>query len=445
MNKIFQISLCGMALLLSTSTVQSKEWSLKDCIHYALTHNISLQKKTLQHLSAQEDTKQSQAALLPSLAVSSSQNLTYRPWPQTGISTGGYMQASVDKAYYNGSYSINSNWTVWNGGKNRHTIKLNKILEQQTALDSAEMANKLIEQIAQLYVQILYSKEAVTVNQSILATSKQNETRGEEFLKVQKMSRADMAQLTAQRAADEYNVIEAENNLRNYKRQLKELLQIIDTEEFDVLPPHQVETVENQAIPSVSEIYTTALNNRPEIRNAALGIESSNLSVRIAKAGKLPTLGVSAGVGTSTTSMSNYEWGKQIKNNFDIGAGISINIPLFDNRQTKTAVNKALLQKQSYMLDLKDKQTKLYSTIEDYWLQATNNQHRLRAAMISTKSAEESYQLLKAKFDENLINIVELMKGKDQLMNAQQNELQAKYLTLLNIHLLKFYQQGVME
>ena len=65
--------------------------------------------------------------------------------------------------------------------------------------------------------------------------------------------------------------------------------------------------------------------------------------------------------------------------------------------------------------------------------------------MISTKSAEESYQLLKAKFDENLINIVELMKGKDQLMNAQQNELQAKYLTLLNIHLLKFYQQGVME
>ena len=136
--------------------------------------------------------------------------------------------------YYNGSYSINSNWTVWNGGKNRHTIKLNKILEQQTALDSAEMANKLIEQIAQLYVQILYSKEAVAVNQSILETSKQNETRGEEFLKVQKMSRADMAQLTAQRAADEYNVIEAENNLRNYKRQLKELLQIIDTEEFDV-------------------------------------------------------------------------------------------------------------------------------------------------------------------------------------------------------------------
>ena len=122
------------------------------------------------------------------------------------------------------------------------------------------MANKLIEQIAQLYVQILYSKEAVAVNQSILETSKQNETRGEEFLKVQKMSRADMAQLTAQRAADEYNVIEAENNLRNYKRQLKELLQIIDTEEFDVLPPRQIETVENQAIPSVSEtclLYTS--------------------------------------------------------------------------------------------------------------------------------------------------------------------------------------------
>ena len=279
----------------------------------------------------------------------------------------------------------------------------------------------------------------------MLASSVQNEKRGEEFMKVQKMSRADMAQLTAQRAQDEYNVVEAESNLRNYKRQLKQLLQLVDEETFEIDVPHTTDAMALQPIPTVKAVYSAALNYRPEIQNAQLGIESSNLSVKIAKASRLPVIGINAGVGTSTTSMSDYQWGNQLKNNFDIGAGISLSIPLFDNRQAKTAVNKAMLQKQNYMLDLKDKQTTLYSNIEDYWLQAVNNQNRFKAAKVSTQSAEESFRLLKAKFDEQLINIVELTDGKNKLMTAEQNELQAKYLAILNIGLLKFYQTGLME
>lgn len=438
---------CLLAIIfLSLSTpIEARKWSLKDCIHYALSNNISLKKTSLKHLSAIEDTKQSQAALLPSLNAATSQNATYRPWPQTGIAAEGYVQTSIDKVYYNGTYSVNGSWTVWNGGRNTNTVKLNRLTEKQAALDSATMANQLIEQIAQLYVQILYSSEAIAVNKSMLASSVQNEKRGEEFMKVQKMSRADMAQLTAQRAQDEYNVVEAESNLRNYKRQLKQLLQLVDEETFEIDVPHTTDAMALQPIPTVKAVYSAALNYRPEIQNAQLGIESSNLSVKIAKASRLPVIGINAGVGTSTTSMSDYQWGNQMKNNFDIGAGISLSIPLFDNRQAKTAVNKAMLQKQNYMLDLKDKQTTLYSNIEDYWLQAVNNQNRFKAAKVSTQSAEESFRLLKAKFDEQLINIVELTDGKNKLMTAEQNELQAKYLAILNIGLLKFYQTGLME
>lgn len=445
MNKILKITLCTFIFLCVNNNTSAKQWSLKDCINYALTHNIALQKKTLQLLSAYQDTKHSKANLFPSLTASTSQNTTYRPWTQSGIASGGYLQASVDKVFYNGAYSINTNYTIWNGGKNINTVKLNKIIEQQTKLDSAEIANKLIEQIMLLYTQILYAKEAIEVNKSALETSKQNEIRGEELVKVQKMSRADMAQLRAQRATDQYNVVEAKNNFNNYKRQLKELLQLITNEEFEVSTPQLFFQTTTHAIPNVNDVYTAAINNRPEIKNTNLSITSSKLNIQLAKANKMPVVGLTAGIATSTTSMSNYKWGKQLKNNFDIGAGITISVPLFDNRQTKTAINKAILQKQNYMLELKDKQTLLYSTIENYWLQATNNQQRLKAAKENTKSAHESYQLLKAKFDERLINIVELMKGKDRLIAAQQNELQAKYLTLLNIHLLLFYKNGTID
>ena len=436
--------LAGLLLLSLSTECAAKQWSLRDCIDYALANNIKLQKAKIQEYSALEDVKQSQSALLPSLNMSTSQDVNYTPWPQQGRATvaDGYVQSSVDKVYYNGSYSLMGNWTVWNGNKNRNNVKLNKLAVEQARLDSATTANSVLEQIAQLYVQILYSNEAISVTKESLKTSQTNEQRGKTMVEVGKMSRADLAQLTAQRAQDEYAIVEAESNLRNYKRQLKELLQITNDEEFDVAVPSTTDDMALEAVPALNDVYTASLEQRPEIKNAKLGIESSDLGIKVAKAGRMPTVSLNAGVTTSTSSMSDNAWSTQMKNNFSLGGGVTVSIPLFDNRQTKTAVNKAKLQKQSYLLDLQDKQTTLYSTIENYWLQAVTNQNKFKAARVSTESAQASYELLSEQFKQGLKNTVELMTGKTNLLQAQQNELQSKYLAILNLNMLEFYQTG---
>ena len=444
MKKIGMTCLAGLLLLSLSTECAAKQWSLRDCIDYALANNIKLQKAKIQEYSALEDVKQSQSALLPSLNLSTSQNVSYTPWPQQGRATvaDGYVQSSVDKVYYNGSYSLMGNWTVWNGNKNRNNVKLNKLAVEQARLDSATTANSVLEQIAQLYVQILYSNEAISVTKESLKTSQTNEQRGKTMVEVGKMSRADLAQLTAQRAQDEYAIVEAESNLRNYKRQLKELLQITNDEEFDVAVPSTTDDMALEAVPALNDVYAASLEQRPEIKNAKLGIESSDLGIKVAKAGRMPTVSLNAGVTSSTSSMSDNTWGTQMKNNFSLGGGVTVSIPLFDNRQTKTAVNKAKLQKQSYLLDLQDKQTTLYSTIENYWLQAVTNQNKFKAARVSTESAQASYELLSEQFKQGLKNTVELMTGKTNLLQAQQNELQSKYLAILNLNMLEFYQTG---
>lgn len=444
MKKIGMTCLAGLFLLSLSTECVAKQWSLRDCIDYALANNIQLQKAKIKEYSALEDVKQSQAALLPSLNLSTSQNVNYTPWPQQGRATvaDGYVQSSVDKVYYNGSYSLSGNWTVWNGNKNRNNVKLNKVDAEQARLDSATTANNVLEQIAQLYVQILYSNEAIAVTKESLKTSQTNEQRGKTMVEVGKMSKADLAQLTAQRAQDEYAIVEAESNLRNYKRQLKELLQITSDEEFDVAVPSTTDDMALEAVPALNDVYAASLEQRPEIKNAKLGIESSDLGIKVAKAGRMPTVSLNAGVMTSTSSMSDNAWGTQMKNNFSLGGGVTVSIPLFDNRQTKTAINKAKLQKQSYLLDLQDKQTTLYSTIENYWLQAVTNQNKFKAARVSTESAQASYELLSEQFKQGLKNTVELMTGKTNLLQAQQNELQSKYLAILNLNMLEFYQTG---
>ena len=434
------------ALLVTTLSAQ-KQWTMKDCIDYAMQNNITLKKSKLRRQSAAEDVKQSKAALLPSLSASTNQSVGHRPWQDSGITTvtNGTVNTKVNKTYYNGSYGLNASWTVWNGGRNTNQVKLNALSEQQAELSEAETANSIQEKIAQLYVQILYLTEAVNVDKASLETSKKNEERGREMVDVGKMSKADLAQLSAQRASDEYGIIEAQSQLATCKLQLKQLLELTDDQEFDVaIPP----TTDEQAladIPSLMKVYEDALTTRPEMQNAQLAIKSSDVSISVAKAGKLPTINMTGGLGTSTNSLSNKGWGDQLKTNFDASVGASVSVPIVDQRQSKTNIAKARLQKEQALLDLQDKQKQLYQTIEGYWLDAQTNQQKFRAAKTTLESEQQSYDLLQEQFNLGLKNIVELMSGKDRLLTSQQNLLQSKYLTILNLQLLKFYASSALN
>lgn len=445
MKHITKIILASILASASPLFTQAKQWSLQDCISYAIKNNITIQKAQLTKKSAYEDYLQSKAALLPSLSASTSQSINYTPWVASGISSDGYTRSSIDKTSYNGMYSVSGNWTIWNGNRNRNQIKLNKLTVEAAELDSAIQAQNIEEQIVQLYIQILYSNEAIEVNKESLKTSQLNEGRGKTMLNVGKISKADLAQLTAQRAQDEYNIVSAENNVKNYKRQLKALLQITNEDDFDITIPTTTDEMAMTEIPALNDVYNSALNNRPEIKNYLNHIKQSDLNIKIAKANKLPTISANAGISTSTTSMNNNSWRTQLKDNFGIGGGISVSIPISDNRNSKTIINKALIQKENCMLDLKNQQTTLYSTIENYWLQANTSQTQFKAAKLNTESAQKSYELLNEQFNLGLKNIIELRTGKDKYIMAKQNELQAKYMTILNHNMLKFYQNGIIK
>lgn len=436
-----KISVLFAAMLIAQGVGAQKAWTLDECLNYALEHNITLQKARLSAKSAAEDVKGARADLLPSVSASTNQSFGYRPWQDSGTTTvtNGQVNSKVDKSYYNGSYGINAQWTVWNGNKNRNTLKQNKMSAEQAELEAQTTANSIQEQIAQLYVQILYLTEAVKVSEQSLETSKKNEERGQQMLEVGKMSKADVAQLSAQRATDEYSIVEARANISKYKLQLKQLLELDGNTYFEVAIPATSDDQALADIPALQQVYEKAIASRPEIASSQLAAQSSDLSVKMARAGYLPTLSMTAGLGTSTNSLSNNTWGSQLKTNFDASAGFTLSIPLFDKRQTKTSVNKARIQQQQALLNLQDQQKQLYQTIEGYWLDAETNQQKFRAALATEQSEQQSFDLLQEQFNLGLKNIVELMTGKDKLLSAQQNKLQSKYQTILAQQMLKFY------
>ena len=177
------------------------------------------------------------------------------------------------------------------------------------------------------------------------------------------------------------------------------------------------------------------------MRSAQLAVEAADIQARVAKAGRMPSVSLQGAVGTNTSTLSSNGWADQMKTNFNAAAGLTVSVPIYDQRSTRTAINKAAIARQEALLGIRDRQTTLYSTIENYWIQATNNQAQYRAAKVSTEAAQASYDLLSEQFSVGLKNIVELQEGKTRLISAMQNELQSKYMTILNIKMLELYKK----
>lgn len=422
------------------SAQEAKQWSLKDCIRYALDKNIQLQQDKISLQESEEEVRSAKAALFPSLSFNTGQNIVNRPFQeQSAMVNGSEIIESNNKTTYNGSYNLSAQWTVWNGNKRLNNIKQQKTNRNIARLNVSEAENTLQEEIARLFIQILYADESVTINKATLEVSQATFKRGEELFNEGSLSKADLAQLEAQVSNDQYQLVTAESTLRSYKLQLKQLLELDGSQEMNLILPQPDNLQIMALLPSKEEVYQTALLTRPEIQSGKLSIENAKLSLSSAKAGYMPTISLSASISSMTNNASQNNWAHQMKYGWNNMIGLNISIPIFDQRQTKTAVRKARLQYNASLLTLSDIQKTLYSNIENAYLDAMNAQQQYKAAGAKLKSSQLSFDMVSEQFNLGMKNTVELLTEKNNLQSAQQQYIQAKYMALLNRTLLNFY------
>jgi len=452
------ISLCAASTCVGNAMPQTREtaigtqqqdstqalpaqWNLQTCIDYALQQNITIRKNRLNAESAEVDVKTAKAALFPSLTASVSQRIVNRPNSQTNtIIDGDNITSSQSKTSYNGSYGIDANWTLYNGSKRLNTLKQQRMNNRIAELGVAESENTIEESITQIYVQILYAAEAVKVNEATLDVSRAECERARALLAAGSIARSDLAQLEAQVSTDKYQLVTAQATLQDYKLQLKQLLELDGEKEMTLYIPTLGDENVLSPLPSKTDVYRSALTLRPEIEAGRLNVKASELDIDIARSGYIPTISLSAGIGSTNTNGNDFTFGEQIKQNWNNSLGVTVSVPIFNNRQTKSAVQKAKIQKQNSELDLLDNQKNLYKTIEGLWLDANSAQQRYVAAIEKLRSTQTSYDLIQEQFNLGMKNTVELLTEKNNLLNAQQETLQAKYMAILNTQLLKFYQ-----
>lgn len=432
MRKLILIT--GVILILINGNIiaqQDSTWTLQKCIEYAFSRNIQIRKSVISNQRSGLYAEQAKAQRLPSLNASVSQNFN---WSRSIIS------GSTGFSGENGSnYSVNSGIAIYNASRISNQIKQAdlEVTGGQYSLETTKESISL--SILDAYLQVLYAEEQVKNSQKqIESTSGQLNLAGER-LALQSISISDYAQVKSQLASEKLTLANSESQLSIARINLMQLMELPVQENFKVSHPDLQVELNQSRLPDVKSVYETALSIKPQIKNAAVNKEIASLDEKIARASYFPVLSASAGLSSGYTSKATDTYFNQLNNGISPAAGFSLSVPIFQKKQVKTSVAVAKLGFNDAELSEIDTKNQLRKNIEQACLDVTSAQIEYEASIEKYNATQESTALSEEKFKQGIINSVDYLVSKTNLIVAESQLLQSKYNLIFSYKILDFY------
>lgn len=430
-RKILIISTATMVPMMASADSIVQKWSYRECVDYAYDHNISLKKQILTQETGAVNTEAAKAGWLPKLDFATTHG--YTNYAKEGSNS------------YTGTYGLNASWTVWDGGNRSNNIKYNELQNRINGYSVDAVRDNIETTILNYYLNILYAKEAVEIARQSSEVSKAQLDRAAELLKSGKLSRVDYSQFESQHLTDNSNLVSAQGDYTTALTQLKQMLQLSLNEDFaleEFIPADDIIT--KSELPDMLSVYDTALNWLPDLQNGKLKSQLQDYNIKMARSGYYPSISLNAGVGTSTNSSDGSKWGEQMGNRLNEQVSLTLAVPIIDQKSAKTATAKAKIEKLNAELDYCQLQTDLSKTIESLYVDARNSKAKYESGLQQVESAKLTEELTSEQFRLGLVNTIELLTAHNNLLTARLQLLQSKYMAILSIKMIHFYQHELI-
>ncbi|MCV9927031.1 TolC family protein [Flavobacterium sp. LS1R49] len=406
-------------------------WNLEQCIAYSKQQNIQINTLRLTTKSTEQDLLLSKAAKYPNLLGNASQSYTHAK--NTDVLVGGFQSQSS----YAGNYSLGSSMVLYNGGYLNNDIKQKKMLTESAQFNAQAAENDVTILITQSYLAILLAKENNVYLNELLETSKAQLKLGDLQYNAGSIAKKDYVLLKAQVATDNYNLIASQNNERQNILTLKQLLQLPSGYNLKVQKPETLVTT--LPIVELEEAQKIALEQRPEIKSSQLEKDAADLQLLKSKAGFLPTLNASGTLASGYSDNQSTPVPKQIDNNFYQALGLSLSIPIFNNRIAKTSVEKSKIAVDQSKLDLLNTETLLSQKVEQAYINVLSAQSQFTAAQEQLDANTENYRIANEQLRLGGISTVDYLLEKNLYIQAFQNFIQSKYNSVVSLKIYDFF------
>ena len=422
---------------------QPKQWTLRECCDYAVSHNISVKQQENQLRQRELQLETAKASRLPDLSAGASQNFSFGRG-LTAQNT--YTNTNTSST----SLSVGTSVPLFTGFQIPNQIKLNQLNLDAATKDLEKAKNDICMQVAQAYVQILYDMEMVDVARRQIGIDSMQVVRLQAMVDNGKASGAELSQQQATLAQSRLTATQADNNLRLAVLTLTQLLELPTPDGFSVVRPDLsgLSGISGLSGASPDAIFAEALTVKPEVQSAQLNVTAAERNIDIAKAGNYPTLSLSGGMGTNYYTTSGFKsdgFGKQLKNNFSQYIGLNMSIPIFNRYQTRNSIRSAQIDRENQLLQLDNTKKALYKEIQQVYYNAIAADAKCKSSEQASRSAQDAFTLMQAKYENGKANITEFNESKNNYLRAESDLVQARYEQLYQQALLLFYRGKALD
>ena len=434
------ITLTLAALALAGSIRAQQGWTLDRCIDYALENNIQIRQSDIAARTRDVDLNSARSNRLPGVSASASQSWSFG------------RSLTIDNTYANTntastSFSIGTDMTLFAGGRISGNIQNARLGLDAAMADLERIKDDVRVQVAQAFIQIVYNRSILDVAQGQVTIDSMQVERLTALAAIGKASSAEVASQKATLAQSQLSVTQAQNNLNMSILTLTQLLELPSPEGFDVIQP-DADAIEFSIPDSPEQIYAQALDIKPAVKSEEIRLQQAANSIDIAKGGYYPTLSLSAGAGTGYYTSSNRtsdNFGSQMKNNFGPHVGLNLSIPIFSRNSNRNSVRSAQLSMMNQEMQLDNVKKQLYKEIQQAYYNTVSSKSRYESSQEVEVSAQESFQLVQAKYEGGKASITEFNESKNRLVTAQADVIKYRYEYLFNTALLEFYRNSSFE
>ena len=446
-----------------------KIWTLEDCINYALENNLDINKQLFAVENNRVMVLQSGLNMLPTLNASGSNVVNF------GQTIDQYTNTFATKTVRSNNFNISSNVSLFSGLQKLNTWKANKISLLASNYDLDVLKNNISLSVAGYYLDILFNLELLDVAKEQLRITTSQAERMQKLVEAGSSAKGDLLNIQAQKAAEQLNVVDAENRLYISNISLQQLIEIPVTRDFHVEKPTLKPVQPPRDKITAEVIFDHAVKSRPEIKSAELRVEIAQKRLAIARGVVQPTLTLNGSWGTgysgaaeqidptkpaihdtvpvgfvSTTGdmvmmpQVNHAYRiksftDQLRDNSNQSVGLYLNIPIFNGWSGRTAISQAKIQKSEAELDLGIKTRDLRKLIEQAFADASSSLQKFNASQEKVNAQQEAFKYAQQKFDVGMMTSFDYNNSKKDLTKAESDLLQAKYDFIFKTTILDFY------
>ncbi len=432
--KIF--SILFLILFGLSSQAQIKQWTLPECVAYALENNITIKQSELDVKETSINKKDVIGNFLPTVNGSASHS-----WSK-GLSQDPVTFDAVSATTKTLSGGISSNISIFNGLRNLNQLHRSnlQILASKYQLDDIKDDISLF--VANSFLQILFNKEQLKVLQSQQEVSNQELKRTSDLVEAGALPKGDILEIQATLASQEQQIVNTENSILISKINLAQIMLIADYENFDIVDVDYEVPPTSILNESPQTIFYKAQESRNEIKIAETNLEIAKDNLKIFRGGLLPSLSGFYSFNTNYFTSELFDtpsFTSQISDNKRHNFGLQLNIPMLNGFAQKNNVgrNKINVERSKNQLEQVrlNLETKVYQSYND----TKGALKAYEAALKTLEARNEAFKYSQERYNVGLLNAFDFSQSQNRLEVAQSEVIRTKYDYIFKLKVLEYY------